>query len=97
MVADDDDRTGGEKVLFAGEDDEFDAGGPAHGVVEGAGGEVLALTVVAGKAEEGGDEDAVGCADDKGKVGGEAASVKGGVPDTEIGKSEEEGRKAHID
>lgn len=42
VVANDDERTGGEEVLFAGEDDEFDAGGPAHGVVEGAGSEVLA-------------------------------------------------------
>lgn len=51
---------------------------------------------MAGEAEENRDEDAVGCADDEGEVGGEAASIEGGGSDAEIGKSEEEGREAHI-
>lgn len=69
VVGDEDGGAGGE-VFAAGEDGEGDAGGQAHGVVEGAGGGVLRDAVVVEQAEGEGGEDAVGGAEEEGEVGG---------------------------
>ena len=78
MVTDDDARACVE-MLSAGDDVEFHARGEAHAELEGAGGQVLGQAVFANKAEEDGDDDAIGRADEKGEVGGKEAGDEGGI------------------
>ena len=92
-----------ERFFAAVEDVEGDARGEGHGVCKGAGGEALSVSVAAEDAEEEGDEDAVGCAEEEVEVGDEGAEGEGGgegvaeeedesdVEDEEVETVEEEG------
>ena len=88
VVADDDARPCAQ-IFFALDDFEAHARRSPHGVFEATSDKVLGDTMISKRAQDDGDKDAIGSAEDKGGVGREAASVEGGEAKAEVGKREE--------
>lgn len=88
VVANEDSRARTSKDIVGIFDDEVDAGGEAHNIVEGASGSPLGDLSLTDTCENDGGEDSVEGDNDKGDVGGERASHEGRLGEDE-GQHEE--------
>ncbi len=90
MIPDEDGGAGRVQVVVWVVDREGYAGSVPHDEFEASGCRPLGYAAIAYEAEQDGDEDAVGGAEEEGEVGCEEAGEEAGFGDVEVGEEEEE-------